>query len=138
MSGGANTAEVVKAPTRSATLSYEQKDTILYEFDDGENTRWSNLPAALSPRKSIPLCDMSAEQQKAARAPMKPALSHQGYEELAEVREAHDNLAQQGSSGGGAVPPAGADDWQPQRLLHLLFERVEPISSRSPARRSPS
>jgi hypothetical protein len=104
---GANTAAVVKAADAFlATLSSNQRDAIQLEFnDEGKKTSWSNLPAALSPRKGIPLGDMNATQSKAALALMKVALSDQGYEELSDVREADDYLAAQASSGGG--PGAG-------------------------------
>jgi hypothetical protein len=100
---GANTAAVVKAADAFlATLTDAQKKTILLTFGDtGVKTSWSNLPAALSPRKGIPLGSMTAKQQTAALALMKVVLSPQGYTELAQVRAADDYLEKAAAAKGG-------------------------------------
>jgi hypothetical protein len=100
---GANTTAVVKAANAFlATLTDAQKNTILLTFGDtGVKTSWSNLPAALSPRKGIPLGSMTAKQQTAALALMKVVLSPQGYTELAQVREADDYLKKAAAAKGG-------------------------------------
>jgi hypothetical protein len=116
---GANTTAVAKAADAFlATLTSSQRSTVQLEFSDqGKKTSWSNLPAALSPRKGIALGDMSAAQQKAALALMKVALSAQGYEELAEVREADDYLAAKASAGGGP----GAGDYGSGNYYFVLY-----------------
>ncbi|WP_030610928.1 DUF3500 domain-containing protein [Streptomyces fulvoviolaceus] len=93
--GGANTAQVVKAVDDFlATLSDEQKDTVLYDFDDeAKKTGWSNFPTPVVERNGLKLGDLTAEQDAAAMKVMEAALSKQGYEELVEIRKADDYLA---------------------------------------------
>ncbi|MFI6338986.1 DUF3500 domain-containing protein [Streptomyces sp. NPDC050535] len=93
--GGANTAEVVKAAGAFlATLSDEQKETVLYDFDDeAKTTGWSNFPTPVVERNGLKLGDLTAEQDAAAMKVMEAALSKQGYEELVEIRKADDYLA---------------------------------------------
>ena len=126
-SGSANTADVVEAADAFLeTLSSEQRDAVVFEFaDEQKRTSWSNLPAALSPRKGIALGDMDEEQQQAALALMEAALSEQGSEELDAVRQADDYLAAQGDSGGGGGPgggpPGGADDYGAGNYYFALY-----------------
>ncbi|MDT7846724.1 DUF3500 domain-containing protein [Streptomyces justiciae] len=97
--GGANTAQVVKAAKAFlATLSDEQKDTALYDFDDpAKKTGWSNFPTPVVERNGLKLGDLTDEQEAAALKVMEASLSEQGYEELVEIRESDDYLA--------ALPP---------------------------------
>ncbi|WP_327184306.1 DUF3500 domain-containing protein [Streptomyces sp. NBC_01334] len=123
--GGANTAEVVKAANAFlATLSDEQKDAVLYDFDDeAKKTGWSNFPTPVVERNGLKLGDLTDAQDAAAMKVMEAALSKQGYEELVEIRKADDYLASLSDSedtGDGAsasptasptatrTPPSGA------------------------------
>ncbi|MFE6824842.1 DUF3500 domain-containing protein [Streptomyces sp. NPDC057690] len=123
--GGANTAEVVKAANAFlATLSDEQKDAVLYDFDDeAKKTGWSNFPTPVVERNGLKLGDLTDAQDAAAMKVMEAALSKQGYEELVEIRKADDYLASlsDGEDTGGSAsasptasptatrtPPSGA------------------------------
>ncbi|MFE2311746.1 DUF3500 domain-containing protein [Streptomyces sp. NPDC059441] len=121
--GGANTAQVVAAADAFlATLSDEQKDTALYDFDDAaKKTGWSNFPTPVVARNGLKLGDLTDEQQAAALKVMEAALSKKGYEELVEIRKADDYLASlpprtptpptgtptATPTGGGGRPPGG-------------------------------
>ncbi|WP_329343278.1 DUF3500 domain-containing protein [Streptomyces sp. NBC_01352] len=103
--GGANTAQVVAAANAFlATLSDEQKDTVLYDFDDAaKKTGWSNFPTPVVERNGLKLGDLTDEQEAAALKVMEAALSKKGYEELVEIRKADDYLASLTDSGGTAT-----------------------------------
>ena len=68
---GANTAEVVTAANAFlGTLSDEQRETALYEFDDEvKATGWSNFPVQVVERNGIALGDLTDEQEAAGLAP---------------------------------------------------------------------
>ncbi|MFD3616286.1 DUF3500 domain-containing protein [Streptomyces sp. NPDC058676] len=107
--GGANTAQVVAAANAFlATLSDEQKDTVLYDFDDAaKKTGWSNFPTPVVERNGLKLGDLTDEQEAAALKVMEAALSKKGYEELVEIRKADDYLASLSDTGDtGATPTA--------------------------------
>ncbi|MEU0844484.1 DUF3500 domain-containing protein [Streptomyces sp. NPDC005962] len=103
--GGANTAKVVAAADAFlATLSDEQKDTVLHDFDDAtKKTGWSNFPTPVVQRNGLKLGDLTDSQQTAALKVMGAALSKQGYEELVEIRKADDYLASLPGAGNGRV-----------------------------------
>ncbi|QJT03090.1 DUF3500 domain-containing protein [Streptomyces asoensis] len=120
--GGANTAQVVKAANAFlATLSDEQKDAVLYDFDDAaKKTGWSNFPTPVVERNGLKLGDLTDAQDAAAMKVMEAALSKQGYEELVEIRKADDYLGSLSDTGDGSTatptatptatrtPPSGA------------------------------
>ncbi|MFH0177331.1 DUF3500 domain-containing protein [Streptomyces cacaoi] len=120
--GGANTAQVVKAANAFlATLSDEQKDAALYDFDDAaKKTGWSNFPTPVVERNGLKLGDLTDAQDAAAMKVMEAALSKQGYEELVEIRKADDYLGSLSDTGDGSsatptatptatrTPPSGA------------------------------
>ncbi|MER5432210.1 DUF3500 domain-containing protein [Streptomyces sp. NPDC002588] len=108
--GGANTAQVVRAANAFlATLTDEQKDTALYDFDDpAKKTGWSNFPTPVVERNGLKLGDLTDEQEAAALKVMEAALSKKGYEELVEIRKADDYLASLPDTGGpGGGTPTG-------------------------------
>ncbi|MFD9320210.1 DUF3500 domain-containing protein [Streptomyces sp. NPDC060053] len=102
--GGANTAQVVKAVNAFlATLSDEQKDAVLYDFDDeAKKTGWSNFPTPVVERNGLKLGDLTDAQDAAAMKVMEAALSKQGYEELVEIRTADDYLGSLSDTGDGS------------------------------------
>ncbi|XUL87894.1 DUF3500 domain-containing protein [Streptomyces galilaeus] len=107
--GGANTAQVAAAANAFlATLSDEQKDAALYDFDDpAKKTGWSNFPTPVVARNGLKIGDLTDVQQAAALKVMEAALSKKGYEELLEIRKADDYLASlSGTGGGGGTPTA--------------------------------
>ncbi|MGW0821070.1 DUF3500 domain-containing protein [Streptomyces sp. NPDC002845] len=107
--GKANTAEVVAAAdTFLETLSDDEKDTALYDFDDdAKTTGWSNFPTTFVERNGIPLEDLDDDQKAAALKVMETALSEQGYEELEEIRQADVYLKEVQESGNGGGPGNG-------------------------------
>ncbi|MGY1496791.1 DUF3500 domain-containing protein [Streptomyces sp. QTS52] len=106
--GGANTAKVVAAANAFlATLSAEQQDTVLYDFDDAaKKTGWSNFPTPVVERNGLKLGDLTDAQEAAALKVMEATLSKQGYEELVEIRKADDYLASLTAGDGTATPSA--------------------------------
>ncbi|WP_416984435.1 DUF3500 domain-containing protein [Streptomyces sp. T028] len=100
--GGANTAQVVAAADAFlATLSDEQKDTVLYDFGDAaKKTGWSNFPIPVVERNGLKLGDLTEAQDAAVMKLMEAALSKQGYKELVDIRKADDYLASLGGGNG--------------------------------------
>lgn len=68
------TAETISATTAAATaflatLSEEQREQVLYAYDDEtKTTSWSNFPVTFVQRAGVNLNDLTAEQQAAALA----------------------------------------------------------------------
>ena len=63
-----------------ATLSEEQREQILYAYDDEtRTTSWSNFPATFVQRAGLNLADLTEEQQTAALAVLEGLLSEEGY-----------------------------------------------------------
>src|ERR1700749_4944914 len=67
-----STGKVVGAANKFlATLSAEQKQKVMYAYDDkDQRSRWSNLPTGFVPRGGINLKEMSSPQRDAAMALM--------------------------------------------------------------------
>ncbi|QYX76061.1 DUF3500 domain-containing protein [Streptomyces akebiae] len=120
--GKANTAEVVTAAEAFLkTLSDDQKDTALYDFDDEAKAKgWSNFPTSFVERNGIEFADLDDDQKAAALKVMEAALSDQGYEELEEIRIADAYLGEVGSSGSGGGP-GGGDDYSADKYFLALF-----------------
>ena len=127
--GQANTAEVAAAAQAFlATLTEEQRETVLYDFDDeAKTTGWSNFPTNLVERNGLSLADLDAEQQAAALAVMEAALSEQGYSRLEAIRAADAYLAanqsDSGDSGGG--PGGGLSFGEDLYSIAFFGEPVE-------------
>lgn len=63
-----------------ATLSEEQREQVLYSYDDeARTTSWSNFPVTFVERAGLNLTDLSEEQQTAALAVLEGLLSEEGY-----------------------------------------------------------
>jgi hypothetical protein len=94
-----------------ATLSAEQRQRVLYAFDDAaQGARWSNFPTGVVARGGISLKQMSAPQQEAAMKLMATVLSPMGMEKVNEIRQADDDFKANGSKrgpGGGGQRPQG-------------------------------
>ncbi|WP_149827569.1 DUF3500 domain-containing protein [Streptomyces tailanensis] len=120
--GKANTAEVVAAANAFLkTLSDDEKDTALYDFDDEAKAKgWSNFPISLAARNGIEFADLDDDQKAAALKVMETALSEQGYEELEDIRIADEYLSEVGSSGSGGGP-GGGDDYGADKYFLALF-----------------
>ncbi|WP_432561718.1 DUF3500 domain-containing protein [Kineococcus sp. SYSU DK003] len=64
-----------------ATLSDEQRETVLYDYDDEtKTTSWSNFPVTFVERAGLNLTDLTEEQQTAALAVLQALLSDEAYE----------------------------------------------------------
>lgn len=120
--GKANTAEVVAAANAFLkTLSDDEKDTALYDFDDEAKAKgWSNFPISLAARNGIQFADLDDDQKAAALKVMEAALSEQGYKELEDIRIADEYLSEVGSSGSGGGP-GGGDDYGADKYYLALF-----------------
>jgi hypothetical protein len=109
----AATADIVRAAnTFLASLSTEQRQKVMYAFDDAkQRARWSNLPTGFVPRGGISLKQMSSPQRDAAMKLLATVLSPMGLEKVNEIREADDdfkaNGSKRGPGGGGGRPPTG-------------------------------
>jgi hypothetical protein len=109
----AATNDIVRAANSFlASLSAEQRQKVLYAFDDAkQRARWSNLPTGFIPRGGINLKQMSAPQRDAAMKLLATVLSPMGLEKVNEIREADDdfktNGSKRGPGGRGGRPPMG-------------------------------
>lgn len=73
-----STAEAAQAFL--ATLSDEEKETVLYDYDDEtKTTSWSNFPVTFVDRAGLNLADLTEEQQTAALAVLENLLSEDAY-----------------------------------------------------------
>ncbi|MEG9433736.1 DUF3500 domain-containing protein [Terriglobus sp. ADX1] len=110
--GKSSTEAVVHAANDFlATLTAEQKQKVMYAFDDAtQRARWSNFPTGVVARGGISLKQMTVEQQQAAMKLMGTVLSPMGLEKVNEIREADDDFKANGSKrgpGGGGPRPQG-------------------------------
>src|ERR1700728_2284676 len=109
----AATNDIVRAANSFlASLSAEQRQTVLNAFDDAkQRARWSTLPTGFIPRGGINLKQMSAPQRDAAMKLLATVLSPMGLEKVNEIREADDdfktNGSKRGPGGRGGRPPMG-------------------------------
>ena len=63
-----------------ATLSDEQREAVLYAYDDEtKTTSWSNFPVTFVQRAGLNLADLTEEQQTAALAVLEALLSDDAY-----------------------------------------------------------
>src|ERR1700728_2524476 len=112
----AATNDIVRAANSFlASLSAEQRQKVLYAFDDAkQRARWSNLPTGFIPRGGINLKQMSAPQRDAAMKLLATVLSPMGLEKVNEIREADDDFKTNGSKRGprpgGRGPGGGSPD----------------------------
>lgn len=82
-----------------ATLSDEQREALLYHYDDEtKSTSWSNFPVTFVERAGLNLADLSEEQQDAALAVLESLLSEQGYEQVTAIMDADQYLLENSSS----------------------------------------
>ena len=71
-----------------ATLSDEQKEKVLYDYnDDTKTTSWSNFPVTFVKRSGLKLGDLNEEQQKAALKVLKALLNDDAYAKVTGIME---------------------------------------------------
>src|ERR1700758_398589 len=102
------TSRLVSAANRFlATLSAQQRKSVLYAFDDDQQrARWSNLPTSFVPRGGISLKEMNSIQRSAAMALVSSALSPRGFEKVQQIMEG-DEVLKVDEAKNGNRPPRG-------------------------------
>lgn len=82
-----------------ATLTDEQKETVLYDFDDEtKTTSWSNFPVTFVQRAGLNLVDLTEEQRTAALAVLESLLSDEAYATVIGIMGGDEYLAENSSS----------------------------------------
>lgn len=69
-----------------ATLSDDQRETVLYDYDDEtKTTSWSNFPVTFVDRAGLNLSELTEEQQTAALGVLQNLLSDEAYDTVAGI-----------------------------------------------------
>lgn len=103
-SDSSTTSETIGATTKAAeaflaTLTDEQRDAVLYDYDDEtKTTSWSNFPVTFVERAGLNLTDLTDEQREAAMAVLEALLSDEGYETVTGIIGGDEYLADNSSS----------------------------------------
>lgn len=81
------------------TLSDEEKETVLYDFDDEtKTTSWSNFPVTFVDRAGLNLADLTEKQQEAALKVMETLLSDEAYETIEGIMNGDEYLLENSNS----------------------------------------
>lgn len=131
----ATTAETISGTAAAAeaflaTLSDEQREAVLYAYDDEtKTTSWSNFPVTFVERAGLNLTDLTEEQQAAAMAVMDALLSDEGYATVAGIIGGDQFLLENSSSTEDSLgqyyiaffgDPSDTDAWEVQFGGHHL------------------
>jgi hypothetical protein len=82
-----------------ATLSDEQRETVLYDYDDEtKTTSWSNFPVTFVQRAGVNLADLTDEQQAAALVVLQALLSEDAYATVSGIIGGDEYLNENSSS----------------------------------------
>lgn len=82
-----------------ATLTDEQRETVLYDFDDEtKTTSWSNFPVTFVERAGLNLSDLTEEQRTAAMAVLEALLSDEAYATVTGIMGGDEYLLEESSS----------------------------------------
>ncbi|MFB2585375.1 DUF3500 domain-containing protein [Herbiconiux liukaitaii] len=82
-----------------ATLSDEQREAVLYDYDDEtKTTSWSNFPVTFVERAGLNLTDLTDEQKTAALAVLESLLSDDAYATVAGIMGGDEYLLENSSS----------------------------------------
>jgi hypothetical protein len=82
-----------------ATLSEEQRETVLLAYDDEtRTTSWSNFPVTFVQRAGLNLADLTEDQQTAALAVLESLLSDEAYETVTGIMGGDEYLHEYSSS----------------------------------------
>lgn len=101
---GSTTASTISETAEAAqafldTLSDEQKQQVVYDYDDEtKTTSWSNFPVTFVDRAGVNLTDLSDEQQAAALKVLESLLSDEGYQTVEDIMGGDEYLAENSSS----------------------------------------
>lgn len=80
------------------TFRPEDREKVVFDFDDAERKDWSNLPTRNYPRKGVSLAEMSNPGRLVAHELMRASLSSQGYLKAAAVFHREQILLNAGGS----------------------------------------
>lgn len=82
-----------------ATLSDEQREAVLHDYDDEtRTTSWSNFPVTFVERAGVNLTDLTGEQQAAAMEVLEALLSDEAYATVTGIMNGDVYLAENSSS----------------------------------------
>ncbi|MEI5672195.1 MULTISPECIES: DUF3500 domain-containing protein [unclassified Nocardioides] len=113
-----------------ATLSDEQREAVVYDYDDEtRTTSWSNFPVTFVQRAGLNLADLTEEQQAAALEVLEALLSDEGYATVTAIIGGDEYLAENSSSTEDSLgqyyvalfgDPSTTDAWEVQFGGHHL------------------
>jgi hypothetical protein len=132
---GTTTAETITDTAAAAeaflqTLSAEQRDQVLYAYDDEtKTTSWSNFPVTFVDRAGLNITDLTAEQRAAAMKVLEALLSDEGYDTVTGIMGGDDYLHENSTSTEDSLgqyyiafygDPSNTDAWEVQFGGHHL------------------
>ncbi|MFP7366608.1 DUF3500 domain-containing protein [Corynebacterium callunae] len=104
-----------------ATLSTEQQETLLYDYDDeNKSVTWSNFPVTFVERAGLNLNDLTEEQQAAALNVLKSLLNEDAYQQIEDIMAGDQYLNDASTSSEDSLgqyyiafygTPSTSDDW---------------------------
>ncbi|MCW4385991.1 DUF3500 domain-containing protein [Salinibacterium sp. SYSU T00001] len=100
----ATTAETISATAAAAqaflaTLTDEQVEAVLYEYDDEtKTTSWSNFPVTFVERAGLNLAELTEEQQTAVLAVLESLLSDEAYATVLGIMRGDEYLLENSST----------------------------------------
>ena len=103
-SDATSTADTITDTTTAAeaflaTLSDEQREAVVYDYDDEtKTTSWSNFPVTFVRRAGLNLADLTKEQQAAALEVLEALLSDEAYQTVTGIINGDAYLAENSSS----------------------------------------
>lgn len=113
-----------------ATLSDEQREAVLYAYDDEtKSTSWSNFPVTFVERAGLNLTDLTEEQQEAALAVLEALLDDEAYATAVGIMGGDEYLLENSSSTESSLgqyyiaffgDPSDTDAWAVQFGGHHL------------------
>ncbi|PZR52382.1 hypothetical protein DNL40_11945 [Xylanimonas oleitrophica] len=93
------TGTTAAAEALLATLSEEQREQVLYAYDDEtKTTSWSNFPVTFVERAGLNLADLTEEQRTAALAVLESLLSDEAYATVTGIMGGDEYLLENSSS----------------------------------------
>lgn len=125
------TSTAAAAEAFLATLTEEQREAVLYAYDDEtKTTSWSNFPVTFVDRAGLNLADLTDEQRTAALAVLEALLSDEAYATVTGIMGGDQYLSDYSSSGDADVlgqyyiaffgDPSDTDAWSLQFGGHHL------------------
>lgn len=134
-SDSGSTSETISATSEAAqafleTLTDEQREAVLYDYDDEtKTTSWSNFPVTFVERAGLNLSDLTEEQQAAALEVLEGLLSEEAYETVSNIMAGDAYLLEESSTTEDSLgqyyiaffgEPSDTDAWEVQFGGHHL------------------